>query len=549
MTRGRTRSAVSLVLAVLAASCIVGMPAQAGAAAPGCMPGIGRRVPIVFVHGFLGQPTAWTQMQKIIQKQVPQAQTVLFDYSRYNRDWVDNPNIGPKLASEIACLAASSRQAGGSGKVIVVAHSMGGLATRWAATESSDASEVAKDLGLVVTISTPNLGTGLATEAAALLEAICMPSTLDGPAPTPAPGSFCATWSAVYGMQRYAPEIEKLSWLPNGIPVFALGGDVTLTVPLFGTTLRLDTKGDLAVGDRSAIQGIAHANEGGGSAAISCSSNVVHDLLTRSGPPCWHSALPHNPTVEQDAIDAIRRYLSQPSCSAAALSPTDLASYESFRMLRYSCFGGYALAVGQLSFAGSGASPPETGVGTFRANGSRWKVMTWDDGVCLLGTPAVCCGLARPAGSVPPIPTACLRLRGWYSRRSPSSCATACGECFLDRVLALLAAVVSKDGLAREPASRCRTRPGGRPTLLPDGFSNPRRNDRTVALTATARAARTCGSSGCRIALRQVSHQTGARTVEDPGLGSSGVSRSPDRQGWNGRDHAREQRVNPEAQG
>ena len=129
---------------------------------------------------------------------------------------------------------------------------------------ASNATEVANDIGLVITISTPNLGTGWANDGAAALSALCTPDTLYGKPPGPAPGSFCAPWSALYAMQRYSHEIAILPWLPSRIPVFALGGDVTRTLPLFLTTVTTNTDSDLAVSDHSAIQGVAHADEGGG---------------------------------------------------------------------------------------------------------------------------------------------------------------------------------------------------------------------------------------------------------------------------------------------
>ena len=321
MTRGGLRVAallLALALGVLDLAGTAVAPASAGQA--GCAPNIGKRIPVVFVHGFLGQPSTWIQLRAVIQRDVPEAYPdPSFDYSKYDTDWVDNPNIGPALANRIVCLAASSRQAGGPGKVIVVAHSMGGLATRWAATKASNASEVANDLGLVITISTPNLGTGWATIGLSALDALCTPSTL-GKAPGAQAGSFCASWGALYAMRNYSKQIETLPRLPGRIPVLALGGDVSIDVPLFLTTVTTNTHSDLAVSDHSAIQGVAGTDEGGGSAVIRCAVNIHvldRDLyefhaLTHgvTGPVCWHSALPHHPTVEQDTVNAIRQYLA-----------------------------------------------------------------------------------------------------------------------------------------------------------------------------------------------------------------------------------------------
>jgi pimeloyl-ACP methyl ester carboxylesterase len=277
---------------------------------------------VVFVHGFLGNPSQWIQLRAVIERDVPGAYLdPSFDYSKFHTEWVDNPNIGPKLADRIVCLAASSRQGGGSGKVIVVAHSMGGLATRWAATKASNASQVANDIGLVVTISTPNLGTGWATVGLGLLDTLCTPSTLYGQTPSEPAGSFCGEWGALYAMRNYSNQIRTLPWLPGRIPVLALGGDVSIKVPLFLTSVTTNTHSDLAVSDHSAIQGVAGPAEGGGSAVVGCTMSI-HLLDSEwyllkaaaqggvTGPACWHSALPHHPTVEQDTVEAIKRYLA-----------------------------------------------------------------------------------------------------------------------------------------------------------------------------------------------------------------------------------------------
>lgn len=92
-----------------------------------------------------------------------------------------------------------------------------------------------------------------------------------------------------------------------------------------------------------------------------------------------------------------------PPCTAAAFAPAGLSSDERFTMLHFACLDGYALAVGNLSFTGPGASGPEGGVATFRDSGGKWVIMEgYDDGTCLLGTVQQCGGLARPAGSEPP---------------------------------------------------------------------------------------------------------------------------------------------------
>src|SRR4029077_5869731 len=90
-----------------------------------------------------------------VVSEVAGIKTSTFNYQRHSLQWVTDPHIGQNLASTILCLSQSSLAKGGSGKVIVVAHSMGGLALKEAFREQP---QIASILGLVVTIRTPNDG-------------------------------------------------------------------------------------------------------------------------------------------------------------------------------------------------------------------------------------------------------------------------------------------------------------------------------------------------------------------------------------------------------
>ena len=59
------------------------------------------------------------------------------------------------------------------GKVILIDHSMGGLATRYAAAQTVDGRPVWDEIGLVVTLGTPNLGSGWANAADPVVALVC----------------------------------------------------------------------------------------------------------------------------------------------------------------------------------------------------------------------------------------------------------------------------------------------------------------------------------------------------------------------------------------
>src|SRR6266699_5955192 len=96
-------------------------------------------VPVVFIHGILSTAAIWngsssTSMAgqaavlqgKAWQGQGPTVWT--FNYGpQHGLDWVTNPAIAPAFAKAVSCLAENSGH-----QVVIVAHSMGGLAAQLA---------------------------------------------------------------------------------------------------------------------------------------------------------------------------------------------------------------------------------------------------------------------------------------------------------------------------------------------------------------------------------------------------------------------------------
>lgn len=151
----------------------------------------GRNTPVIVIHGLnggsahlpdnqvdpsdpskgkkpiLGQfslPVNLTTNQNYEMKELPSLVRLLqtypgtsvysFDYHNYSSKWVTDPHIGQALAESISCLYKQSGE-----KVIVVAHSMGGLATRQALAIGGSA--LAAKVSQVVEFGTPNAGSDI----------------------------------------------------------------------------------------------------------------------------------------------------------------------------------------------------------------------------------------------------------------------------------------------------------------------------------------------------------------------------------------------------
>ena len=299
----------TLGLALATTATLLGAPAvsQAVPAAPtaakSCVSGIENRNAVIMVHGLNSNKGAWGtdddaySMLSVVKKQVPDAYVETFDYSKYNKQWVDNPNIGPKLGDRIACLATSTKR-----KVIVIGHSMGGLATRYALQDNQDA---AKGTGLVITIGTPHLGSLWANGADAFLYAACNPVVVPGvrvKIPTGENGLCSAT--ALQGLSVFNKKITSLPKFPSNIPVEAIAGDMTLKSYIGNVVDDFRFYGDGVVNTISALQEMAHEDKGGGKKTATCSGHWIWELH------CWHSGLTHHQPVEDQVIASIKKFLS-----------------------------------------------------------------------------------------------------------------------------------------------------------------------------------------------------------------------------------------------
>jgi len=326
----RLSALVSCLLVAATLSAFVGvMPGRASSNCPSGSnyAGIGKKVPVIEVHGLNSSAKVWAPMTKVIKDNVPNAYPMTFDYGNLSRQWVSNPGIGPRLAKVIVCVANASTQAGGPGKVVMVDHSMGGLATRYAATMTPQASAVTRALGLVFTIDTPNTGSGVANVAYPVLYSVCNAAkTMANPSLN---GTPCSFLSAVGGLENKSSEIDKLPRLPSSVPVMAYAGDVTLTTQFFNVKIK-ELHTDLIVSEKSSLWG-NNLNRFGGTFTTYCSAAIdtgpstvdalVSTVANLNNANCWHSAQTHNPQVMQLTWQEIRRYVASITTPPPAAAP------------------------------------------------------------------------------------------------------------------------------------------------------------------------------------------------------------------------------------
>lgn len=189
-----------------------------------------------------------------------------FDYHDVSGRWVTDSNIAPELGAAIECLYSEFDQ-----RVIVVAHSMGGLATREAlSARSGNGVPRPEQVSRVVTFGTPHTGSMLAaiaggglsrapTQTAALLRLLLSTCGQRSAAKFES-GSTCDVLQpavrafdgpAGRALRSGSPELQALRF--PGVPFHALGGETEfrLSTPIGWFGLRGEVSkvpaGDLIV--------------------------------------------------------------------------------------------------------------------------------------------------------------------------------------------------------------------------------------------------------------------------------------------------------------
>ena len=298
-------------------------------------------VPVLFVHGINSGPGMWDayvqgqrKSLRTLAGEVPGAATYAFSYRDAGLAWVKDKSIGPDLATAITCLADSSQR-----KVVVVAHSMGGLATQFALGQTVAGTSVAKRVSTVVTLGTPFQGSkflkvaqaaraggdtvaaaGGRPELAIALEATLAACAKWGQQELAAgsdnPCGLVAVSDSPVGtaLQYGSSEIGELPTWPNDVRVIALAGDIEapilvadlrppsaptsqLSLPRFNQALVPIGIGDVPVSLDSAT------SVGKPVEPLRCPIQLMETIFSSA---CWHVSLPSSPVLVGAALTAIR---------------------------------------------------------------------------------------------------------------------------------------------------------------------------------------------------------------------------------------------------
>ena len=231
-----TRRAQAVTLALLAAVLSVGVtatsigttPADAQQASAGCdqhnpTPPPISGTPVVFVHGWRSSAENSEPAANKLSSQLGAGFTVLrFDYGTQDSDWPS----GATADCLASYLVRVWQAAGRSRKVAVVAHSMGGIATRFAAAESADGQSVSQVLAGLVTLSTPHQGSPWGDTSLATAIQVYAPGAV------PVAQTSAAICLADLA-RRKNPPCATPPYLPAGVGIDQIGTQIIVKRTLF----------------------------------------------------------------------------------------------------------------------------------------------------------------------------------------------------------------------------------------------------------------------------------------------------------------------------
>ena len=305
MKRRLTSILASVVLSVL----LITPAANATHMNVSCSPNIGAKVPVILVHGFNSDTGALRSMSSSLDA-VKGIYIDLFDYSKNHFDWITHPDIGPKLAATIDCYAQASRKNGGRGKVILVAHSMGGLAAEFATNQVVSGRKVSDEVPLAITLAAPYTGALPANAANDLAVSLCRaPVSML----SPLLASFvtkeqCSVNPALTGLAINSDDLKALPPFPPNVLVRAIAGNVTLRVPFFNTQVTVPTSSDLMVGVDSATARYTATHKGDGKHVVNCVG--LNPFPIHADAPCEHNNMLNLNLVQQLVKEGVEEYLA-----------------------------------------------------------------------------------------------------------------------------------------------------------------------------------------------------------------------------------------------
>lgn len=207
--------------------------------------------PVVLVHGWNSDSAGMANnvAPALDQRLHSGFRFYAFNYGKDADAWAASAEVAGCLADYIGRIAAAHSAAGGDGKVLVVGHSMGGLAARFAAGPTYAQYGAAAHLGGLITMDTPHLGSPWGGTDLTRLVAQVLASAKDvfgDMSALPPPGTDAAFCLKSFTLEQPLPKAcASAPPLPKGVLLTELAGRLTVHRTMFGFSLYdIDLGGD-----------------------------------------------------------------------------------------------------------------------------------------------------------------------------------------------------------------------------------------------------------------------------------------------------------------
>lgn len=266
------------------------------------------KTPVILVHGLWSKPRTWSEGRPSMYEVLSSGDRAIyqFDYESANGTWVTEGDTAHRLAKTIVCFSKLY----GDKRVVIVAHSMGGLLTRAALDWAAYGTFAKKVTGHVVTIGTPHEGADIGSLSYYANISLCNAAFVWWGDEAQENCRVIESSKAVSAMRPGSDELVALPHLPSGISIKAIAGEVKAPVCAFwGCSEPRSTGGDLLVSVKSATAEYTTTGVGDGKVVFDCVDPVA--VPNASHPWCEHSSMLKSPRVQSEVKTSIQAYLAE----------------------------------------------------------------------------------------------------------------------------------------------------------------------------------------------------------------------------------------------
>lgn len=286
---------------------------------PGSAPATAGTIPVVFIHGIISNSNMWhgSSAGSIAWRAARMSGVTAwtFNYGPENLDWVTNNLVGGNFATAISCLSRES-----ANDVIIVSHSMGGLAAQYAfAQPDASGGTIGDHVAELITIGTPYQGSELLTVMQDLRLGVHINAPLAYLVMAEAITSACANRTTGIcallrvmpsqvgtALELYSGKIAALPPWPAHLRVVDIAGDMGLLIPVGPFVHRFD------IGDVAVTVGSATAHHTIGIPVVKhCNSLHLLGAIYGNPGPCFHSNLVNDSDIITDVVDALHHFANR----------------------------------------------------------------------------------------------------------------------------------------------------------------------------------------------------------------------------------------------